>query len=80
MAQRTRAEILNALATMKKHPAVGPGEEQEALQMAQLQVLLDIRDSVNYMSESQQRYDQEYQRQQAEAARRRAEPQDGGEQ
>ena len=63
---RTRQEILGHINEAVKSPAHSPGEEQRRIDLAVLECLLDIRDGVNYMMESQKQFDQ---RANAEASR-----------
>ena len=63
---RARKEILGNIDEAVKSPAHSPGEEQRRIDLAVLECLLDIRDGVNYMMESQKKFDQ---RANAEAAR-----------
>ena len=54
---RTREEIEKEIDLKIKTPAVSVGAVDGAIQKAILETLLDIRDGVDYMVESQKRYD-----------------------
>jgi len=57
VANRTREEIEEEIAFKTKSPGVSVGAVDGAIQRAILETLLGIRDGVEYMVESQKRYD-----------------------